>query len=88
MASETEKSAALPEDHKVPEELLQKLHEVTQQFHDAEKALEAAMADTDFQHQQTLDQAQEQLRAAERDVEKVTMEVQGSLKPPASGKNH
>jgi hypothetical protein len=88
MSSEAEKSAALPQDHKVPEELLQKLHEATQLFHQAEKALEAAMADSDYQHQQKIDLAQEQLRAAEREVEKVTMEIQGSLKPPATGKGH
>jgi DNA anti-recombination protein RmuC len=86
MAFEAEKSAALPEDHKVPADLLQMLHAANEQFHRAKQLLEAALADTEYQHQQKIDQAEEQLRAAEREVEKVTTEIQGALKPPANEK--
>jgi acyl-CoA thioesterase len=88
MALESEKPAQLPEDHKVPEELLQRLHQATQQFHQAKQVMEAAVANAEYQHQQKIDQAEEQLRVAEREVEKVTMEIQGSMKPPMVEKGH
>jgi hypothetical protein len=76
------------EEKKVPDELLQKLHQANQQFHQAKQVLEATMGDDQMDHQKRFDLAEEQLRVAEREVEKITMEIQGSLKPPAVEPKH
>ncbi len=84
----SESSVKSAEDLKVPDDLLQKLHAANQQFHEAKELLEQTVGDANEDHQKRVDQAQEQLRVAEREVEKVTMEIQGSLKPPAAEQKH
>jgi hypothetical protein len=82
MASEPDQSVKAVEDRMVPDDLLQKLHQANLRFHDAKLQLDAAMVGSEFRHQDRVDQAEEELRLAERDVEQVTMEIHGALKPP------
>ena len=82
MPSEPDQSVKAVEDRMVPDELLQKLHQANVRFHDAKQQLEAVMVDTEFGHQARIDNAEQELRQAERDVEQVTMEIHGALKPP------
>jgi hypothetical protein len=41
------------------------------------------MADSEYSHQQRIDLAEDELRNAESEVERVTIEIHGALKPPA-----
>jgi hypothetical protein len=80
MATESNESVQAAEDRKVPEDLLQRLHDANQQFHDARQQLDGVMSDAEFGHQKRIDQAEEKLRLAEREVERVTTEIDGALK--------
>jgi len=82
MEGETESSVEAARERQIPDELLQKLHESTERFHQAKKSLEDAMGNSEYQHQQTIDRATDDLRAAEREVEAISMQIHGSLKPP------
>jgi polyhydroxyalkanoate synthesis regulator phasin len=88
METEPGDSIQSAEDRKVPEELLQKLHLATQEFHAVKQELENVTADAEFSHQQRLDQLQEKLRKAEREVEQVSMQIHGTLKTPPIEPNH
>ena len=83
MDAETEPSAIeAAHARQIPEELLQKLHDATERFHQAKKSLDTATSASEFHHQQSIDKATEELRTAERQVEEITMQIHGSLKPP------
>ncbi len=77
-AGDTIKSA---EKQKVPDDLLQKLHQANERFHAAKLQLEKASGDSELSHQKGLDKAEEEVRLAEREVEQVTLEIHGSMKP-------
>ena len=76
------------EDRKVPDHLLQRLHAANQQFHQAKTLYDQAVADTELGRDQRLEQAEEQMRVAEREVEKITLEIHGSLKPSSVEPKH
>ena len=82
MATESNESVQATADRKVRDDLLEKLHQANQRFHDAKKQLEAVMDDSEYSHQQRIDHAEDELRLAEREVEQVTLEIHGTLKPP------
>jgi predicted nucleic acid-binding Zn-ribbon protein len=84
MASEAGDTIKAAEGQKVPDNLLQRLHEANERFHAAKQQLEHATGDSEYSHQQRIDQAEEQLRLAEREVEQVTLEIHGSLKPTSA----
>lgn len=82
MESESKSSIEAAEERKIPEDLLQKLHAATERFHRAREAMEKSVGDAEYSHQQRIDQATEQMRVAEREVEEITMRIHGSLTPP------
>jgi hypothetical protein len=82
MEAESESSIQAAHDRQVPDDLLQKLHVATERFHAAKKDMEDAMGTEDYSHQQTIDRAADELRAAEREVEEISLQIHGSLKPP------
>jgi protein subunit release factor A len=83
MEAESESpSIAAAHERQVPEAMLQKLHEATERFHQAKKSLDAANAASEFNHQHSIDKAAEEFRTAEREVEEITLQIHGSLKPP------
>jgi polyhydroxyalkanoate synthesis regulator phasin len=84
----SESSIKAAEDRKVPDDLLQRLHAANQQLHQAKQVMEQVLADSELDHQKRVEAAEEQFRIAERDVEKITMEIQGALKPPAAEQKH
>ncbi len=40
-----------PENYRVPDSLMQKLHAVSARFHEARRQLEGAMSDSQYRHQ-------------------------------------
>jgi hypothetical protein len=60
-----------PEVKPVPEELLGQLHDANDRFHKDKEQVEAAMDDTEYRHQERINQAEEELRRAEQEVEEV-----------------
>ena len=82
MEVESQSSIEAAHERRVPDELLQKLHAATERFHEAKKSLDEAMANSEYQHQQTIDRATDDMRAAEREVEEISLQIHSSLKPP------
>jgi hypothetical protein len=80
--AEPKSSVEQAQERQVPDELLQKLHAATERFHAAKKVLDSAMDDSEIDHLQGVDRATEDVRAAEREVEQITMQIHGSLRPP------
>ncbi|HEY8751826.1 MAG TPA: hypothetical protein VIM11_27845 [Tepidisphaeraceae bacterium] len=74
MASNTPEPAA-----PVPDQLMDELHKANQKFHEARVELEHQMEGSEDHHQQRVDSASEGLRAAERQVEAVTEQIDKSL---------
>jgi hypothetical protein len=68
---------------KVPEELLGELHQAIDQFHKGREQVEAAMDGSEPRHQERLNQAEEELRRAEGQVEEVDRRIQEELTRPA-----
>ncbi len=89
MAPEPESSIQAAHERQVPDDLLQKLHEATERFHAAKKAMEDAMGTQEYSHQQTIDQAAGEVRAAESAMEEISLQIHGTLKPaPQATPNH
>jgi hypothetical protein len=65
--------------NQVPDELLQKLHQATDHFHESKEGLEKAMDKPDYEHQERVDAAGEALRKAERELEDVEKEIREVL---------
>ena len=68
-----------PRVNRVPDELLQQLHEANARFHRAKEQLEGAMNNTDFAHQHHLNQAESEMREAERVVEEIDRRIRAEL---------
>jgi methylphosphotriester-DNA--protein-cysteine methyltransferase len=75
------------QDRRVPDDLLQKLHLAGEHLHRSRQLLEEAMDDTEYAHQERLDQMTDQLRAAEREVEEISLKIHSSLAPPPPAEN-
>ncbi len=69
-----------PNPQPVPEELLGKLREANDRFHNGREQVEAAMDGTEYRHQERINQAEEQLRQAEHEVEEVERQINDELK--------
>ena len=63
----------------VPDDLMQELHAAAQRFHAAREELERWLNASEFRHQERVDAAAEQLRAAEREVEDVEERIKKAL---------
>jgi len=63
----------------VPDELLKKLHQATDHFHESKEGLEAAMDKPECEHQERVDVAGERLREAERELESVAEEIKKTM---------
>lgn len=71
---------------RVPDELLQKLHEANQRLHESKEHLERQMAGTEYRHQERVDEAENRFRSAEREVEEVTKQIEPYVTPPPDGR--
>jgi hypothetical protein len=80
--AEPKSSVEAAHERQVPNELLQKLHLATVRFHAAKKVVDAAMDSTEMGHEATIERATEELRAAEHEVEQISLQIHGALKPP------
>jgi predicted nucleic acid-binding Zn-ribbon protein len=76
-----------PEAKPVPEELLGQLHEANDRFHKGREQVEAAMDGTEYRHQERINQAAEELRRAEREVEEVEQRIEEELGKAGNGSN-
>lgn len=80
--SEDPSSRAHPDPKPVPDELLGKLHEANARFHRGRQQVEGAMDDTEYRHQERINQAEEELGKAEREVEEVERQIAEELNNP------
>ncbi|MDB5172671.1 MAG: hypothetical protein JWO87_3193 [Phycisphaerales bacterium] len=60
---------------KVPDELVNQLHDANAHFHSAKQQMEQAMDDPEFNQQSRVESNTEKLRDAEREVEEVTRKI-------------
>ncbi len=67
------------EKRRVPDALLQRMHDANQQLHGARQKLEGIMDALESSHQDHVDAAGRQLRAAEQAVEEINIEIQKAL---------
>jgi hypothetical protein len=70
-----------PDAHKVPEELLQKLHEANERFSAARERREKAM-DEPTPEETNRERAQQEMLESEQAVEKVTDEIDRDFERP------
>lgn len=70
-----------PPHQRVPDELLQKLHDANQKLHESKEHLERQMAGTEFRHQERVNEAEGRFRSAEREIEEVTDQIEPYLAP-------
>ena len=82
MDSKTESTVEAARERRISDDLLQKLHLATERFHQAKRLLEGASGEMQYSHQQHIDQANDDMRSAEREVEEITREIHSALKPP------
>jgi hypothetical protein len=68
----------------IPEELLRQLREANSRFRQGREQVEGAMDNTEFNHQQRINQAEEELRRAEVEVEEVERRIEEELSEPTS----
>jgi len=66
-------------DAKLPEELLKRLHQANDRFHESRGRLEKAMDGSDYRHQERVNAAAKELRQAERKVEDIEQEIKKLL---------
>lgn len=66
----------------ISEELLQRLHQATDRFHECRRLLEEAMDGSEYRHQERVDAAEERLRQAEREVEEIDQQIKNQLSSP------
>jgi polyhydroxyalkanoate synthesis regulator phasin len=67
---------------RAPDPLVQKLHDATENFHEQRKKLEDAMDDADYDHQKHVSQCENELQAAEKELEEVNDQIRKSLDAP------
>jgi hypothetical protein len=77
------------EELRVPEELLAQLHEADARLHEARRAMEQIMDDSEYDHQRRVNMNGDELKAAERAVEEISQKIHNSLKtaPPDGPKS-
>jgi len=68
----------------VPDELMSQLHDATERFHQRRRELEHWMDSSEFRHQERVAAAEEQLRQAEREIERLEQKIKEILsgEPP------
>jgi hypothetical protein len=69
----------------IPEELMQRLHAANQHLHEARMAVEGAMDDSEYRHQQRLDAAEDRMRQVAGEFEQIDQAIKAALqgKTPA-----
>jgi hypothetical protein len=70
---------------KVPDELVNQLHEANEHFHSAKEQLDQAMNDSEFDHQTRVQAGTDRVRDAEREVEEVTEKIHKEKGWPSTG---
>ena len=68
-----------PQSHRIPDALLEKLHQANAHFHTARLQIEQTMADNEYRHQDRLNKNETDLRQAERDIEQIEKEIEQFL---------
>ena len=64
----------------VPDELMQQLHDATERFHQHKKNLEAKQNEAEYSHQEHVDRASDELKAAERELEEINRKISDAMK--------
>jgi polyhydroxyalkanoate synthesis regulator phasin len=82
MESQGKSTIKQAEEYVVSGDLMRELHEANEHFHKSKHLLEQVMGGSDYQHQEKVDHAGQQLREAERRVEEINRKIHESLKPP------
>ncbi|MDB5293030.1 MAG: hypothetical protein JWL69_4271 [Phycisphaerales bacterium] len=72
---------------KVPDELVNQLHDANERFHSAKEQLEEVMDDSEYDHQTRVQAGTDKLRDAEREVEEVTEKIHKEKGWPSAGGN-
>lgn len=67
------------QNERVPEELIQNLHEANKGFHDARTHLEEALDGTEPRHQERVDDAGEKFNRAEQTVEDADAKIRAAI---------
>jgi hypothetical protein len=68
-----------PDSAKVPEQLMKRLHDATEHFHECKMLLEQAMDSSEYRHQERINTAAERLREAESQVEAIEEQIHQAL---------
>ena len=71
------KKAIVP---RLPENVLQRLHGANDELHHARVEYEKALNNTEFRHQERVEQAAQRLRDAEQRLEEITAEIDRRLR--------
>jgi hypothetical protein len=66
---------------RVPDELMQRLHEANVRFHQGRERLEATSAGSEYRHEKRVEAAMDELRQAEREVEEVEEQIRKVFTP-------
>jgi len=93
MMANTHSSSPTPQPPPLPvppvdDELLRELHAANERLREAREAREAIVSGSYFRYQERLDQANQQFRDAERNLEEVTKPIESNLHlppPPTAG---
>jgi hypothetical protein len=74
-----------PSSHRIPPELLQQLHNATEQFEAARGELEKWLDASEYRHQERINVAEEQFRKAERELEDVNEKIRAAIRSSDTG---
>jgi hypothetical protein len=67
---------------RIPDELMDRLRGASARFHESREHLETAMSGSEFRHQERVIAAAEEVREAEREIERIEAEIQSVLSAP------
>ena len=74
-----------PSSHTIPPELLQQLHNATEQLEASRGELEKWIDASEYRHQERVNAAEDQFRKAERELEVVNEKIRAAIKSVGEG---
>jgi len=75
-----EVESKVPPANGVPDQLVDELHDANERLHHSKEHLEQAIDGCEYRHQERVNQATDQFRKAEHEVEEVTEKIKDSLR--------
>jgi hypothetical protein len=74
-----------PSSRTIPPELLQQLHNATEQLEASRGELEKSLDASEFRHEERVNAAEEQFRKAERELEEVNEKIRAAIRSSDTG---